>query len=143
MKRLPELRQLSEDHHHGLVLARKARRAGTVSKTPSITAIWEEVLEKFRLELEPHFLIEEQYLAPPLLDLGETELIQRFNLEHRQLRALVNHQNNWSLTALHAFGKLLEKHIRFEERELFEVAQRRLSANHLKAIQEAYRPPEN
>jgi hypothetical protein len=33
MKRIPQLRDLSEDHHHGLVLARKARQAAAGKDT--------------------------------------------------------------------------------------------------------------
>ncbi len=141
MKRYPELRQLSEDHHHGLVLARKARREATEKKSVALILVWKEISETFRLELEPHFQIEEQYLAPPLLELGEEKLIERFNREHRQLRMLVKDQDNWSLTTLHEFGKLLENHIRFEERELFEVAQQRLTPEHLKTIKRACKKP--
>ncbi|MFQ6609964.1 MAG: hemerythrin domain-containing protein [Fidelibacterota bacterium] len=137
MKRFPELRQLSEDHHHGLVLARRARQADR--NLESIRMIWQEVAEKFRLELEPHFHIEEQFLAPPLVALGETKLTRRFNREHRQLRKLVKNQNEWSLATLLQFGELLEKHIRFEERELFETAQKRLSVDDLKTIEQAGR----
>jgi len=37
------------------------------------------------------------------------------------------------------FGDMLERHIRFEERELFEIAQERLSSDALKEIEMACR----
>ncbi len=62
MKRIPELRKLSEDHHYGLVLARKARLA---KDETSAKKVWWEVMNKFQDEFDPHFIIEEKYLAPP------------------------------------------------------------------------------
>lgn len=134
MKRFPELRQLSEDHHHALVLARRTRAA---EDDASASKMWQEVEEKFRLELNPHFIIEEKFLAPHIEALGEQELIKRFRSDHKELRALVNDRAAWSLTSLKAFGKVLEAHVRFEERKFFEVAQKRLPIAILKAVEQA------
>ncbi len=87
--------------------------------------------------MEPHFRIEEEYLAPPLVALGETELIERFNEDHKVLRESVRDQSTRSPSALKQFGEILERHIRFEERELFEIAQQRLSSDDLKAVEKA------
>ena len=134
MKRSPELRKLSEDHHHGLVLARHALLAEDDSSAQNV---WQEVERKFQTELDPHFIIEEKYLAPPLESLGENTLIERFNDDHKELRSFIHDQNNRSLSALKIFGELLEAHIRFEEREFFEIAQSRLSPENLKAVEKA------
>jgi hemerythrin-like domain-containing protein len=134
MKRIPELRKLSEDHHYGLVLARKARLA---KDETSAKKVWWEVMNKFQDELDPHFIIEEKYLAPPLETLGENALIERFHNDHKELRSLVHDLVGHSLITLKKFGEKLEAHIRFEERELFEVAQKRLSVESLKAIEKA------
>ena len=140
LKRVPELRKLSEDHHHGLVLARRARRAAEENED-SIAHTWKEVESKFKNELEPHFQIEEKYLIPPLEALGKTELAKRTNDEHRKLRESVNEGAERSAAGLKEFGEMLEQHIRFEERELFEEAQRLLSSDDLKAIEKACEPP--
>ena len=137
LKRIPELRKLSEDHHHGLALARRARLAREGDGGLSVSQVWEEIERKFQNELEPHFRIEEEYLAPPLVALEETKLIERFNEDHKVLRNSVSDQSARSLSALKQFGEILEQHIRFEERELFEIAQRRLSSDELKAIEMA------
>lgn len=134
MKRIQELRKLSEDHHHGLVLARHAMLANDES---SHREVWQEVLRKFQRELEPHFIIEEKYLAPPFESLGETALLKRFNGDHKKLRAIIHDQKNRSLSTLKYFGELLEAHIRFEEQELFEVAQSRLSSEDLQSVEKA------
>lgn len=44
-----------------------------------------------------------------------------------------------SRPAIEQFGRLLDSHVRFEEREVFEVAQSRLPAPALRAIAEACR----
>jgi len=134
MKRTPELRRLSEDHHHGLVLARHALLARDDS---SVLKVWQEVEKKFQTELNRHLLIEEKYLAPPLESLGETAIIKRFHDDHRELRSRVRNKTDRSLAALNEFGEILEAHIRFEERELFEIAQSRLSSESLKAVEKA------
>lgn len=134
MKRIPELRKLSEDHHHGLVLARKAC---SILDEASAEKVWQEVMNKFQSELNPHFIIEENYLAPPLVALGEQAVIKRFLDDHKNLRALVQDQAGHSLSTLRLFGQQLTAHIRFEERELFEIAQSRLSIESLKAIEKA------
>ncbi len=70
MQRHPSLRSLSSEHHTGLVLARRARKAaGQDSLTQA--AAWEAIREIFRTELEPHFQREEQGLLPVLRVAGE------------------------------------------------------------------------
>lgn len=136
MKRAPELRALSEDHHHGLVLARKAKLAGG-NEGSAVDAAWAEVEARFEDALEPHFRIEETLLAPPLAAAGERALVERLLAEHAALRAYVAPGAPRTALALVRFGEFLEAHIRFEERELFEAAQRRLDAAALRAIAEA------
>ena len=137
MKRVAALRQLSDDHHQGLVLALKAKKAAAGKDALSVDAIWADVTQRFSAELEPHFQIEEQFLAPALLDAGETQLIQRLEQEHAALRALLTSSDR-SATSLEVFGRMLEQHIRFEERELFETAQRLLSSGALDTIATAH-----
>jgi len=139
MKRFPELRDLSEDHHHGLALARKARQAASGGDERVMAEVWAEVEMQFTAELAPHFAIEETLLAPPLDIAGETALTRRLFEEHHALRECVRPGGGRRSAELDRFGELLEAHIRFEERELFDVAQRCLSAEQLGAIAEACR----
>jgi len=139
MKRLPELRDLSEDHHHGLVLARRALRASNSAERSVLDDVWADVLRHFETTLEPHFHIEESLIAPILEKQGESQLAARLYEEHSALRQLVGTMDGEMADNLRRFGELLEKHIRFEERELFEVAQRVLSADALRAVADACR----
>ena len=136
MKRAPELRALSVEHHHGLVLARRARKAAAGSEA-DVSAMWEQLLEKFASELEPHFQTEEKLMVPGLQREGEQAIVDQLNKEHVVLRGLVAPDSDRSAANLARFGELLDAHIRFEEREFFVAVERCLRPEELKAIEEA------
>jgi len=138
MHRSPELIPLSHDHHSALVLARRCRQSLTPNAAVSPADAWRQVREAFPNHLEPHFVIEESVLLPALAAIGEEDLVRRVREDHTQLRALAA-VDNASNEAIEAFGRLLETHVRFEERELFEVAQSRLTEAALEAVAEACR----
>ncbi len=137
MKRIPELRSLSVDHHHGLVLAHRAKKAADGTGERSLEEMWEEVERAYREEMELHFHIEEVYLGPPLEAVGENRMVERFKEEHHDLRGMVQDRTDRTSETLRRFGDHLERHIRFEERGLFETAQAKLAPEVLKAVEEA------
>ena len=131
MKRHPSLRSLSSEHHTGLVLARRARKAaGQDSSTQNAT--WKAIQHTFRSELEPHFQREEQSLLPLLRSAGEVELVDRTLHEHQSMRSLIQENNQGNLAS---FAESLAAHIRFEEKELFETAQRVLGSKVLNDLE--------
>jgi quercetin dioxygenase-like cupin family protein/hemerythrin-like domain-containing protein len=136
LERDERLRALSVDHHHALVLARRARRAAAGESEESLDEAWSHVRAAFTEELEPHFQIEEELLLPAMSELGEDELVEHTLRDHRRLRALVGTEDP-SAATLDELGDALNEHVRFEERRLFPVAQRRLSADRLEAVAEA------
>ena len=87
MKRSPELRDLSEEHHYGLVAARTLRLAAEGKRPlPEATAAFREQWER---EIEPHFRSEEDVLLPAFAGVpGSEALIARTLAEHTALRAL-------------------------------------------------------
>ena len=135
MKRIPELRDLSDDHHTALVLARRCRRP---QPGDDARAVWSRLREAFASHLEPHFAIEEEHLLPALEAIGEPELAERIRAEHALLRARVA-EGAGDREALAELGQLLDAHVRFEEREVFEATQHRLPDATLRAIAEACR----
>lgn len=135
MKRIPQLRDLSDDHHTGLVLARRCRQAGD-QDGPSAESVWEQVLEAFASHLDPHFRIEEEHLLPALEAIGEARLADRIRQDHGALRALRGSELPVRERVV-GFGELLEAHIRYEEREVFEPTQHRLPTEALEAIASA------
>ncbi len=65
MKRHPSLADLSRDHHHALVLARKSLQAADGSDQ-EVNDAWETVCSDFAIDLQPHFDVEERLLLPAL-----------------------------------------------------------------------------
>jgi len=137
MKRVSQLRDLSEDHHHGLVLARKAKKAASGQDGTSGLEMWAEVEAVFKSKLEPHFEIEESFIGQALKAVGEGQLAERLSDEHEALRRFLLPGHRRTLDDLRHFGELLERHIRFEERELFQVAQDKLTSDELDAVAKA------
>jgi hypothetical protein len=138
VKRIAELRDLSDDHHDALVLARRCRQWAKLDDAGALASAWRRIDEAFAAQLAPHFEIEERHLLPGLDAIGEPELAARIRGDHAALRALVAEPARGQ-DAVERFGRLLESHVRFEEREAFEVAQSRLPAPALRAIAEACR----
>ncbi len=117
MKRSPELTPLSHEHHQALFVALQLKRA----EDGSAFAAFREFLDG---EGGTHIGIEESILLPGWLaaDPGaDREAAARVLDEHLELRAARLRLGSGEPAAaeLHALGELLERHIRFEERELF------------------------
>ncbi len=134
MKRCPELRALSGDHHHALVLARTLARAADHEGGLSEDAAWAELEARFAAELEPHFQIEESLLAPALEAGPDSALVVRLREDHEVLRRLVAPGGARTSAELRCFAETLERHVRFEEHELFEAAQRTMTPSALQAV---------
>jgi hypothetical protein len=104
---------------------------GQLDSTPE--EVWPGVLEFFELQIVAHFDVEERLLMPALVELGETEMVERMADEHARLRGYAA-MSRVSREDLAEFAALLDRHIRFEEREVFERTQDRLSQAALDAI---------
>ena len=134
MKRHVALHGLSEDHHHGLVLARRCASAAGDSSAAAATADLEELRRVFAHELEPHFRCEEELILPHLDRAGRAELVGRAQADHAELRRLVRVETDDPRDTLARFAELLTSHIRFEERELFDATQELLTVQELKDL---------
>jgi len=136
MKRIEQLRALSDDHHTALVLARRCLQVAQGKSSLSVETFWEGVLSAFASHLEPHFQIEESALLPALESIEEFGHVARVRADHARLRALRDTEPvTGELVA--EFGRLLESHVRFEEREVFEHDQDRLPEAALQQISKA------
>lgn len=136
MKRHPQLQGLSRDHHHALVLARRAARTAANGSDAEVDAQWAAVAAAFEADLLPHFEVEEGHLLPPLEAAGLTDLVLRTQAEHTRLRAL-REPGGAPRERLAELGQLLAEHVRFEEGTLFPAAEEALGADALGAIAEA------
>lgn len=124
MKRDPAFHALSTEHHHALVLVRRVGERRAAGATGAELAAL--LAEPWRETIEPHFVVEEQLLLPPLDAAGEAELVERTRREHAELRQLAASACHGDGDAAGRFAAALEAHVRFEERELFPACERRL-----------------
>ncbi len=129
MKRHPDLLQLSREHYGALKLARDARRAAASGDASEIAALAQRVVQVFPVELDPHFCVEEQGILLLLAQAGQHELVARTLADHAELRRLVQALATPDADSLLRFADLLGAHVRFEEREVFEVAQASLDTH--------------
>lgn len=130
MLRDKNLRDLSSEHHQALALARDIKKARQDSS--NVQELVARVKTIFNNKLLPHFEIEEQAILPELTKIGEDALVQRTLEDHAQLKKLV--ANLDELDKLIKFAETLKEHVRFEERELFEVCQSSLEQTALERI---------
>ena len=131
MKRHPSLRKFSDDHHGGLVQARRLRRAGAREGEPpakvarAFLRFWEE-------DTSPHFRQEEEVLLAVYARHGGDPAagsIQEMVADHARLRGLVmtlieeDRSGEVSADTLREIGERLEAHIRLEERHVFPLVE--------------------
>jgi hemerythrin-like domain-containing protein len=136
VKRHPALRPLSDDHHRALVLARRLRRSAAGADAEALERLAGEVAAEFMHALEPHFEVEERVLLPLLRARGAAALAERTADDHARLRALA--RGVFAAETPRALGALLERHGRFEERELFPRAEALLAEQELAAVHAAW-----
>ncbi len=148
MKRHPSLHPLSHDHHHGLVQARRLARSVGASEEEKHNQI-EAFLTFARGPLSVHFREEEEILLPalePHLHVASDAQCQRLLQEHKQLwmqveaveRALASGTPTDELIL--ELANSLEKHIHFEERELFPRIENILPEEALQSLGARLRP---
>lgn len=111
MKRHPQLRFLSQDHHHTLAMCLRILRAPKENHQTEIEAHY--------VGLMAHFQAEEQQFNELWQLLQSPDLQTRFEQEHAKLRLMYRepryNDEQWNIE----FATLLRDHARFEERELF------------------------
>ena len=118
MLRDPRLIELSREHHIALRLSKRLAGAGSADGLPAATSL----LRQEKPTLLRHFGDEERDLLPQLIDFGEAALAERLVKEHRDMEDLM--ACDQEPAALASLGRMLAEHVRFEERELFEVLQK-------------------
>ncbi len=121
MKRSPELTPLSHDHHQALFCAHRLKRAETAQEAEDAVAgflaYWED-------HGSPHFRTEEEILLPGWIEAApaaDRKMASRVLGEHLAIRAQVRRlrRERLAIEELQELGELVERHVRFEERELF------------------------
>jgi hemerythrin-like domain-containing protein len=127
VKRHAGLRRFSDDHHQGLVYARRLKRAAAHEETEFADAAT-DFLEFWLKDTRLHFRKEEEVLLPVLArhggDLSHPSVVEML-AQHARIRGLamelgdeLGRQGVQGVT-LRALGEQLEAHIRLEERRVF------------------------
>ena len=139
MKRSRELKPLSSEHHQALLVAFQMKKgleghpeaAGAPRDLPGLVSL----ARRFEGQIfAPHAEAEEALLGEHLAGPDRARLAA----EHGELKGLVEHARTAApgeqRVALAAFADLLERHVRWEERELFPYAEAHLDAAELAII---------
>jgi hemerythrin-like domain-containing protein len=132
VKRHPALRDLSSDHHQGLVHARRLKQAAESlgdPTTPPIDAAQTaaEFLTFWDEHTTSHFREEDEVMLPAFSRYGDPAQapILRMMLEHIQIRRLVDDLRRElaaagpTLDTMQTLGELFRAHIRYEEDVVF------------------------
>ena len=133
MLRDKNLIPLSRQHQHALALCVRIDR-GLQSDQVDLIAWQTEIQAIFEQEIGSHFSAEEEVLFPAASRFPElAATVEELRAEHQALRDLFRRAGSRELekTDLAVFGETLAKHIRKEERVLFEGMQRAMSAEEL------------
>ena len=129
MKRHAALVPLSRQHHDGLALGVFIRRGLQGVPDPSaLERLRQQALDLWELELRGHFEAEEEALFPAVRDaIPDPELVDQLIAEHDEMRTLFASLKQVSddglQDLLREVREILVRHIRTEERVLFETVQ--------------------
>ncbi len=132
MLRDPSLIPLSHQHQHGLALAVLIDRGLKADPSPGKAAeLCGMVADMFEVELVHHFKVEEEVLFPAVREkLASDGIIDQLVAQHREMESLAGRiaaaLEEERIELLTAFGELLSRHIRIEERQLFQEVQEKI-----------------
>ena len=137
IKRNAAIVEFSKDHHFALLLVWKIREGLKKSIDPS--RISRYVIHFYDTDLIYHFKDEEEILFNKLSSDSQPRI--QAEMEHKNIRKLIDELRNKSgdNNLLQKFAETLEKHIRFEERELFNYLQENISDKDLAEIASSFK----
>ncbi len=118
IKRNEALKPFSREHHHGLLFSWKIRQGIKKNIEPARLRDYSNWF--WQHFLLPHFEAEEKFLFPIA---GKHNVhIQKALTDHKEIKNLFEDKNA-GYEAFSHIGKILDAHIRFEERILFNEVQ--------------------
>ena len=136
MKRHPALQPLSRQHHLGLVIANKGKSATDDDKLIHHQALVEYLTVASPTHCEIARIRLAEVLFAKLSDDKAVKLAKQMLDEHEYIESLLVNTDP-SVDDVKELANALYDHIRFEERELFPIAETVLSDDELFAIYEA------
>jgi iron-sulfur cluster repair protein YtfE (RIC family) len=142
MKRHPSLIPISRQHHEGLITARLLREDAPPYKglPTDLEGKKQYYLDFFLRHLQPHLQLEERVLFPFVRGRRQDldALLDELEGEHRQVQDLTADLRypEYLPAKLDRLGRVLEDHIRKEERVLFERLQELLTEPELEQLRQ-------
>jgi hemerythrin-like domain-containing protein len=131
LKRSAELAPLSREHHDGLLFVWKLREGVKQNIAPG--RLKDFTIFFWQQHIKPHFYQEEQVLAKYIPQ--ENLLLQQMREEHALIReTMLSLGIDASAANFTSLADILDKHIRFEERQLFQWAEENLTKEQLQEI---------
>ncbi len=131
LKRSKELSPLSREHHDGLQFVWKLRQ-GLENKT-TMGKLKEFTIFYWQQHIKPHFFHEEQVLSKFIPE--DNVLLKQMRIEHEMIRELILQLGQDSSAQIFStLADIIYKHIRFEERELFQWVEVHLTKEQLEEI---------
>lgn len=128
IKRSKQLTPLSREHHDGLLFSWKIKQG--LNNGTQLAQLRKYALWFWQQHIKPHFFQEEKILIP-YLPSGHP-MAERLKEEHDYIRELIlGLDEEADKQTLVILCDLLDKHIRFEERELFGYLEELLSTEKL------------
>lgn len=129
--RSKELSPLSHEHHDGLLFVWKLRQGLKNNIAPA--RLKDYTIYYWQQHIKPHFYHEEMVLSKHIPK--DNPMLIQMQEEHAMIRELIlSLGEDTSLQTFASLADIVYKHIRFEERELFEWVEANLSKSQLDEI---------
>lgn len=134
MKRNKNLQPLSRQHHNALMAVLLLRKG--VQKNVDANVMKDFILSVWNDELKTHFTDEEEWMIPNAENEELHMMYKQVLNEHQQLRAFIRQfeMNISTIEIIEQFYKLLDHHIRFEERIFFPAIEKHFTTTQLETI---------
>ena len=129
MKRHEALKQLSRDHHFGLLLCWKLKEG--LKKAVSVERMSKYIGLFYLQNLKPHFAEEEETIFKVLGE--EDPLIKEAISQHRTFQKMIEDGFD-TPDQIDTFRALLELHIRTEERQIFPEIEKQATEEQLENL---------
>lgn len=133
MKRTEALKPLSREHHHSLLLCWKIKTG--ISKGVKFERMKKYTDWFFDEHIQSHFQEEEKYIFPVLGN--DHPMVKKALSQHRRLERLFKDDKDPE-RSLSLIEEELEKHVRFEERKLFNAIQEVATREELQKIEDSH-----
>jgi hemerythrin-like domain-containing protein len=135
MKRHDQLKTLSWEHHDGLVVAFRLQQG--LKNGISLKILKKYILHVWNTALRHHFWQEEEIINPHLEQSKQgLQIKKQMMADHHAFRGLIDdlEQNSARTDQIGEFADILNRHIRFEERQLFPFVETNTSQTELEKM---------